>query len=214
LTPVSRVGQGKARLHFERAVETNRPSGPRRIKIFSPKIKRRLTLFSWNAHDAWLLLEADPTVRAFCGRPAYFDGEAGRVLDFWVEQSNGRTKFLMLSTDESDVNPLPLRIHGIKLDVLRRPDMIAFARRIEIWAQIVPYRTSFMRDADRRLRNDLFVRLEKPHRLERIDAAFHPLDVSVVRAALFDLLADGRVSAPEIDFAPLGLDTVFRRAMP
>jgi hypothetical protein len=90
--------------------------------------------------------------------------------------------------------------------------MVAFARRIENWAQIVPYRTSVMRHADRRLQNDLFARLEKPHRLERIEAAFPPLDVSVVRAALSDLLADGRVSAPGIDFAPLGLDTVFRRA--
>jgi hypothetical protein len=35
--------------------------------------------------------------------------------------------------------------------------------------------------------------------------------VSAVRAALFDLLAEGRVSAPDLDFAPLGLDTVFRR---
>jgi hypothetical protein len=46
----------------------------------------------------------------------------------------------------------------------------------------VPYRTSFMRDADRRLQKDLFARLEKPYRLERIEAAFHPIDVSVVRA--------------------------------
>jgi hypothetical protein len=52
-------------LHYERAVETKRPVGARRIEVFSPKIKRRLTLFSWHTHDAWLLLEADPTVRAF-----------------------------------------------------------------------------------------------------------------------------------------------------
>jgi hypothetical protein len=199
-------------LHYERAVETKRPARSRRIEIFSPKIKRRLTLFSWDAHDAWLLLEADPTVRAFCERPAYVDAEAGRVLDFWVDQGNGRNKFLMLSTDDSDAKSLPPNLRGVKLQVLRRPDMIACARRIENWAQIVPYRTSFMRHADRRLQNDLFARLEKPHRLERIEAEFHPVDVSVVRAALFDLLAGGRVSAPDIDFAPLGLDTVFRRA--
>ena len=47
-----------------------------------------------------------------------------------------------------------------------------------------------------------------------MEAAFHPIDVSVVRAALFDLLADGRVNASDLDFAPLGLDTVFRRAAP
>jgi hypothetical protein len=198
-------------LHYDGPVETKRPAGSRCIEIFSPKIKRRLTLFSWDTHDAWLLLEADPTVRAFCERPAYVDGEAGRVLDFWV-QGNGPAKFLAMSTEEADAKSLPPSVHGVKLQVLRRPDMVAFARRIENWAQIVPYRTSFMRQADRRLQNDLFARLEKPHRLEQIEAAFHPLDVSVVRAALFDLLADGRVSAPDIDFAPLGLDSVFRRA--
>ena len=39
-----------------------------------------------------------------------------------------------------------------------------------------------------------------------IEAAFQPRDVSAVRAALFDLLAEGRVSAPDLDFAPLGLE--------
>jgi hypothetical protein len=100
-------------LHYERAVETKRPAGSRRIEVFSPKIKHRLTLFSWNTHDAWLLLEADPTVRAFCERPAYVDGEAGRVLDFWVGQGSGRAKFLMLSTEDSDAKSLPQSVHGV-----------------------------------------------------------------------------------------------------
>jgi hypothetical protein len=67
-------------LHYERAVETKRPAGSRRIEIFSPKIKRWLKLFSWNTHDAWLLLEADPAVRAFCERPAHVDGEGAPFL--------------------------------------------------------------------------------------------------------------------------------------
>jgi hypothetical protein len=69
-----------------------------------------------------------------------------------------------------------------------------------------------MRHADRQLQKDILARLAKPHRLERLEAAFHPLDISVVRAALFDLLAAGRVVAPELDFTPLGLDTVFRQS--
>ena len=40
-----------------------------------------------------------------------------------------------------------------------------------------------------------FDRLEKPHRLERLEAAFHPLDVASVRAAIFDLLATGKIIA-------------------
>ena len=73
---MSLAGQGNA---YERAVETKRPAGSRRIEVFSPKSRRRLTLFSWSTHDAWLLLEADPTVRVFFERSAYVDGEAGRV---------------------------------------------------------------------------------------------------------------------------------------
>jgi hypothetical protein len=99
------------------------------------------------------------------------------VLDFWVDQGSGRAKFLAVSTEEADAKSLPPSVHGVKLQVLRRPDMIVFARRIENCAQILPYRTSFLRDADRCLQNDLFARLEKPHRLERIEAEFHPIDV-------------------------------------
>jgi hypothetical protein len=53
--------------------------------------------------------------------------------------------------------------------------------------------------------------LEKPHRLERLEAAFHPLDVATVRAALFELLATGKIIAPDLDSRPLGLMTMFRR---
>ena len=196
-------------LHCEKAVESKRRQGQRRIEVFSPKIKRRLTLFSRDSHDAWLLLEADPTVQAFCERPAYVEGDAGRVLDFWIDRS-GHCSFWVLSTDETESESLPKTVHGVTLRILRRPDLIAFGVRSQNWAQILPYRISFMRHADRQLQKDILARLAKPHRLERLEAAFHPLDISVVRAALFELLAEGRVVAPDLDFAPLGLDTVFR----
>jgi hypothetical protein len=197
-------------LHYEKAVESKRRPGQRRIEVFSPKIKRRLTLFSRDSHDAWLLLEADPTVQRFCERPAYVEGDAGRVLDFWVDQS-GHSSFWILSGEEAESESLPKTAHGVTLRIMPRPDLIAFAMRSQNWAQIVPYRISFMRHADRQLQKDILTRLAKPHRLERIEADFHPLDITTVRAALFELLAEGRVVAPELDFTPLGLDTVFRR---
>lgn len=164
-----------------------------------------------------------PTLSGCCSKPTRqhgrfssgrnFEGEAGTVLDFWVEQG-GCTKFVLLCRKDSDGKSLPPSVHGIKLQVLRRPDTIAYARRIENWAPILPYRTSSLRHANRRLQNNPFARLAKPHQLERSAAAFHPIDVSAVRAALFDLLMEGRVSAQDLDFAPLGLDTVFRRGAP
>jgi hypothetical protein len=47
------------------------------------------------------------------------------------------------------------------------------------------------RFADGRLQRDILIRLEKPHRMDLLEAAFHPVDVSSVRSALFELLATG-----------------------
>jgi hypothetical protein len=47
--------------------------------------------------------------------------------------------------------------------------------------------------------------------LERLEAVFQPLDVSTVRAGLFELLATGKIIAPDLDSRPLGLTTMFRR---
>jgi hypothetical protein len=123
-------------LCYDNAMELRRRPWQRRIEVYSPKIQRRLTLFSRDAHDAWLLLEADPEVRTFCERPA----------------------------------------------------------------------------ANRRLQEEIFARVEKPYRLEHLEAAFQPIDVSLVRASLFKLVAEGRVVATDIDVVPLGSTTVFRRS--
>jgi hypothetical protein len=85
------------------------------------------------------------------------------------------------------------------------------AMRIVNWSKIVPYRICSARFSDRRLQRDILTRLKKPHRMDLLEAAFHPVDVSSVRSALFELLATGKVIAPAIDLAPLSLSTVFRR---
>jgi hypothetical protein len=195
---------------YEKPIEISRRPWQRRIEVYSPKLKRRVTLFSWAAHDAWLLLEADPTVKVFCERPAYLEGGAGRLIDFWV--SRGRhAKFWVLGSAEPEKLAMPKSAHGVSVQIMRRADLMAFDRLIDNWAQIVPYRVSFARYPDGRLQKDIFDRLEKPHRLERLEAAFHPLDVATVRAALFELLATGKIIAPDLDSKPLGLTTMFRR---
>jgi len=197
-------------LSYEKPIEISRRPWQRRIEVYSPKLKLRLTLFSWAAHDAWLLLEADPAVKVFCERPAYVEGGAGRLIDFWV--SRGRhAKFWVLWSSELEKPALPRSVQGVALRILRRADLMALDRRIHNWSQILPYRVSFARYPNGRLQKDIFNWLEKPHRLERLKAAFHPLDVATVRAALFELLATGKIIAPDLDLRPLGLTTIFRR---
>jgi hypothetical protein len=196
---------------YEKPIEVSRRPRQRRIEVYSPKLKRRITLFSWAAHDAWLLLEADPAVKVFCERPAYLEGDAGRLIDFWV--SRGRhAKFWIVSPTEPEKLAFPRSAHGVSVQVLRRADLMALDRRIENWSQILPYRVSFARYPNGRLQKEIFNRLDKPHRLERLEAAFHPLDVASVRAALFELLASGKIIAPDLDSKALGLMTMFRRA--
>ena len=198
-------------LRYDNAIEFRRRPWQRRIEVYSPKINRRLTLFSRDAHDAWLLLEADPKVRSFCERPAYVAGEAGRLIDFWVDRGR-HAKFWILGGAESEADALPSTLHGIAVLVLHRADMIAAEMRIKNWSQIVPYLISFKRHTNRRLQEEVFARVEKPHRLEYLEAAFQPIDVSAVRASLFTLVAEGRVVAPDIDVVPLASTTVFRRS--
>jgi hypothetical protein len=156
-----------------------------------------------------------PTLRfgRFASGQPFWRAGAGRVLDFCVDHG-GHSKFWAPSSEDSESESLPRTAHGVSLRVLRRPDTIAFAMRIQNWAQIVPSRISFLRHSEPCLQKDIVARLEKPHRLERIEAGFHPIDTSVARAAFFDLPADGKVTAPDLDSAPLGLNAVFRRSTP
>jgi hypothetical protein len=142
---------------YEKPIEISRRPRQRRIEVYSPKLKRRLTLFSWASHDAWLMLEADPAVKVFCERPAYLEGGAGLLIDFWV--SRGRHgKFWVLSPTEPEKVAFPKSAHGVSVQILRRADLMAFDRRIENWSQILPYRVSFARYSDGRLQKEIFGR--------------------------------------------------------
>jgi hypothetical protein len=198
-------------LRYDNAIECRRRPWQRRIEVYSPKIQRRLTLFSRNVHDAWVLLEADPEVRTFCERPAYVAEEAGRLIDFWVDRGRHAKFWILGGGDDVEEASFPAMLHGVAVRILHRGDMIAAEVRIKNWSQIIPYLISFKRNTSRRLQEEIFARVEKPHRLEHLEAAFQPIDVSVVRASLFTLVAEGRVAAPDIDVAPLGPTTIFRR---
>jgi len=45
-------------LSREKPIEMSRRPWQRRIEVYSPKLKRRPTLFLWGAQNAWFLLEA------------------------------------------------------------------------------------------------------------------------------------------------------------
>ena len=196
---------------YVRGIDVERRPWQRRIEVYSPKLGRRVTHFSRTAYEAWLLLESDPTIKTFCERPAYLDDQAQRVIDFWVNRGR-HASFWLLATDKAEHVTWPQRVHELPLRVIRREELVAQSIRVQNWSRIVPYLASFARHLDPRLQQDVLGRLAKPHRLERLEASFHPLDAASVRAAVFTLLAAGDVVAPELERTPLGPTTVFKRA--
>src|SRR5437868_3617593 len=77
-------------------VKVARPPYLHRYELFSPKINRRLTLFSWNAVLQWILIESDAAIEGFCERPGLAPVRGDWLLvDFWVLR-NGQSEFLLL----------------------------------------------------------------------------------------------------------------------
>jgi hypothetical protein len=106
--------------------------------------------------------------------------------------------FWIVSPTDKDRGLIAKKVNGIAVRVLQRADVIAMAMRIANWSQIVPYRVCSARFSDRRLQRDILSRLEKPHRMDLLEAAFHPVDVSSVRSALFELRSAARIVSPPI----------------
>jgi hypothetical protein len=102
-------------------------------------------------------------------------------------------------------------VHEVPLKAIRSEELVAKATLIRNWSQIVPYLVSDARFAEPGLQRDLLGRLAKPHRLQSIEAALSPIDATTVRAALFAVLASGKVVSPELEVSPLGARTIFRR---
>ena len=56
---------------YTQAVVFSRPAGRKRIEVFSPKLARRLSLGGYDAYRTWLVIEANPRIKAFCERPTW-----------------------------------------------------------------------------------------------------------------------------------------------
>ena len=80
------------------------------------------------------------------------------------------------------------------------------------WAQIIPYLVTWRRFPDVVLAQSIIVYLGRTHTLDDIVAHFADHDLPMVEAALYSVVADGRVLSPDLTTSPLAGDTRFCRA--
>jgi hypothetical protein len=86
-----------ANLQFFRAIDDVRPYGTHRYDVYGPKVDRRLTLFGHRTLNAWLQLEFNPDVVAYCERPLRVpDIRPARMVDFWVHRRDDGERFLVV----------------------------------------------------------------------------------------------------------------------
>ncbi len=204
---------------YTRSLPFSRPSGRRRIEVFSPKIGRRVSLGCYDGSRTWLVIEANPLIASFCERPAYVEGSRGAVIDFWVQlHGSPAGEFWIVegpacpsSPEDAPLPEKPIHLHDLPVRYISRADLIAWAVPLANWARITPYLVSHRRYRDALLEQKIMAFLNADESLESVLAHFHQRDETTVQAALFQLLAEGRVISPDLACELLDGSTRFHR---
>jgi hypothetical protein len=212
---------------YARPLPFVRRASDRRIEVFSPKLGRRLSLSSYAAWQLWLALEANPAARTFCERPTFIAGSPRRIIDFWVrfDRQGGEEFWLLDDADEAadrteppaDAEPsvgrgVPEQVRGTPVRLIPRRSLLTWSTPVANWAQIVPYLVTWRRFADPVLAQSIVVYLGQSRTLDDVMGRFAESDVAMTEAALYSLVADGRVLSSDLSNSPLSGSTRFRRA--
>jgi hypothetical protein len=200
-------------LRIAEPVALARPRGAHRFEAFSPKLARRMTFYRRCLLEQWVLLEADPMVITFCERPGYVQiNGSNRLADFWARYVD-RDELVMLDDHPSEGNATkPGRELNVDTFSIRRvaPAELAAARVwIENWQRMLPCLVANGDLVSPTLPHAIARFVKQPQRLLAIEREFSTGDPVLVRTAVFGLLHDGRVSAPELWTQPLSLLTWF-----
>jgi len=95
---------------------------------------------------------------------------------------------------------------------IARADLLGWSTPVSNWARIIPYLVTWRRFPDAVLAQSIIVYLGRTHTLDDIVAHFADHDLPMVEAALYSVVADGRVLSADLATSPLGGDTRFCRA--
>ena len=191
---------------FSAPISEARPKGARLLEGYSPKLGRPIQLHDYANFSVWVGLEADPSVRAFCERPARF-GLAGNdsVIDFWVQRSNADESFQVLSNLPAD--DLPATLHDIAVHYVRDGDVAASQVWVGNWIRILGVITASRGLIEPATLKAVREFVKEPVVLGRLEAQFSHGDPVRIRACIFELLRNGRLTAPQLHTHPLTLYT-------
>ncbi|MBB5503318.1 hypothetical protein [Paraburkholderia sp. MM5384-R2] len=200
-------------LHIAEPVALARPRGAHRFEGFSPKLARRLTFYRRDLLEQWILFQADPAVIVFCERPGCVNVSGKeRLADFWVRYVDRQELVILDDTVDNEHTSISHRqLDGGALPVRKvSPAALAAARVwIDNWQRILPCIVANRNLVSPSLPRAIERFLARPRTLLQIEREVSIGDPVLVRAAVFDMLHAGRLSAPDLRTQALSLLTSF-----
>ncbi|MDR7009627.1 hypothetical protein [Paraburkholderia strydomiana] len=161
----------------------------------------------------WVLLEADPSVIAFCERPGYIQIDRHKRLADFLARYVDRNELVILDDRFSEVDVTkPDRVLDADTCTIRRvaqAELAAARIWIENWQRMLPCLVANRDLVPSTLPQAIARFVKEPRRLLDIEREFSTGDPVLVRTAVFGLLHNGRVGAPELRTQPLSLLTSF-----
>lgn len=208
------------KLRFPGPADSRRPHGAHRYDVWSPKLERRLKLFGRRALQAWLAIESDPQITAFCERPLVRQGERGnRVLDFWVQGRSGEALWILLRPSEVKAREREPALfaaleqwaggQGMRIRYMDPQQELLGEYAESNWRTMLHYLAANRSLVANSLLERLQAACEAGESLQVLERRFASDDPVVVRTGVFSLLQRGLVSAATLSSEPLGPKTRF-----
>lgn len=208
------MNQSDAAINYQ-PVAVGRPPFRHRYEVFSPKLERRITLYSWDAVLVWTLIEGVPEITQFCERPGLIQEQNHwRLADFWLEHTGHSEYWLLPDLNLPIIGSAP-RIDLDAAQAIQRvvPDHLnQHAMFIRNWQSALPYVISNRRWISAQQCDRITTFCSDVQMLVDIERSELPADPVITRTVVFDLARRGALRSEDMDRRPLSAASRFMTA--
>jgi hypothetical protein len=200
-------------LRFQVAEDYRRPHGSHQFYVWSPKLDRRLTLFGEATLNAWIAIEADAQILAFCERPLVIRTQKpARVVDFWIQRTTSEELWLLnrpakRAKERDSVSPsfrTWAERHGLTVRQREAEEFAVDEQRRRNWATLLHYLAANGALLKQELLDGIRQACSVAVTLESLEQHFATVDPVLVRTGALSLFQKRLLESSDFIDAPIG----------
>lgn len=206
-------------VRFTEPASDVRPYGATRLVGYAPKLARRITLYGENSLHCLIMLEADPSIITYCERPIVItDIKPKRVVDFWVKKNDQEELWLILRPSEHgwlDQGDAPTyafkswaETNKLNLRLLLPETLVKSQIWQDNWIEILGYLSPNVGVIPKSIAKEIVDYAAQPKTIRELEENFESTDSMIVRAAIFNLVHQGKLKIPDLEKSPLTRNTL------